>query len=110
VDLIPILRAGAGGREVPYQEVGAGVVARRGFVALAQHVVADHGARGAPGQTGSARSCVLVLDLNVVAARVEDQVALDDSGYERLRAVGVAQVQSRAGANDRVAADRPSPR
>ncbi len=110
IDLIQILCPRAGGREVSDQQVGAGVVARGRIVTLAQDVIANDRARGAFGQPGPPRSRVLVLDLNVVAARVEDQVALDDSGDEGLRTIGVAQVQSRAGAHDCVAADHPVPR
>ena len=52
---------------------------------------------------------MLVLDLQVVSDRVDDQVALDQPGDERRVAVRIAQVHPGAGAEDRDAPDHPVP-
>ncbi len=62
------------------------------------------------GMPGMPAAGVLMLDLQVVADRVDDHVPLDQAGDERCAAVGVAQVHSGAGPDDRVAADDPVPR
>ena len=51
----------------------------------------------------------LVLDLQVVPDRVDDDVALDQPRDERRAAVGIAEVHTRAGADDRDASDHPVP-
>jgi len=50
-----------------------------------------------------------VLHLHAVSLRILDEIALDDPANERLLAVGVAQVQTRARGDNRIAPDHPVP-
>jgi len=109
VDLVAIVAAVAADGEMPDQQVGPGHAAGGAVARLGENVVADHRALRRRRHAGHCGAVDLVLDLDVVADRFADQVALDQAGDERARAVRVAEVHAGAGADDRIAADRPVP-
>ena len=78
-------------------------------VGLNEHVVADDRHVPSARHARNVGPGILMLDLQVVADGIDNQVSLDQSGHERRASVRVAQVHSGTGADDRVAADDPVP-
>src|SRR5437868_4892826 len=97
-------------REMPYQEIRPSRVSNGCVAGFCEDVVAqDRYARCGRG-TGQLGTLDLMLDFDVVTDRIDNKVILDQAIEKRRRAVRTAEVHPRAGADDDIVSDDPSPR
>src|SRR5689334_19531362 len=106
--LIHVIRAWSGIRKPAHEHVRTVAIGAR-LVVFDKDVVTNDRGAGTGWHSRHARPGQLEFDFHVIADRVLYQIVLYDAGNERIRSIGVPQIQPRTRAHDGVMADDPIP-